>query len=176
MVGCVSVLKDEVRTTGIWKIMKTSTVLALSAAIGALAGLRTFAAPAVLSQAAKRRYGSRRRNRLKSFATSRLANSLTSMAASELVYDKLSSTPSRLDAVPLAARLVSGALCGAAVCFSAGEPIGKGAVLGGIGAIAGAYAGYHLRQRLDENLPDVAVALIEDAIAIGGSVAVVSAL
>lgn len=156
--------------------MKASTVLALSAAIGALAGLRTFTAPAVLSQAAKRRYGSRRRNPLKSLATSKLAGRLTTMAASELVYDKLPSTPSRLDSAPLAARLVSGALCGAAVCFSAGEPVGKGAVLGGMGAIAGAYAGYHLRQRLDQNLPDVAVALLEDAIAIGGSVAVVSLL
>ena len=154
--------------------MKTSKVLALSVAIGALAGLRTFTPPAVLSRAARRRSLSRRKNILTRLATSKVANSLTSMAAGELVVDKLPTTPSRLTPGPLTARFVSGALCGAALCASAKKPLGQGALLGGLGAIAGAFAGYHLRQRLDREFPDLPVALIEDAIAIGGSIAVAS--
>jgi uncharacterized membrane protein len=76
----------------------------------------------------------------------------------------------------MTARVASGALCGAAVCMAAGESGDKGAIAGAAGAILGAYAGYHLRQILAAELPDIAAALIEDAIAVSGSVAVASAL
>ena len=44
-----------------------------------------------------------------------------------------------------------------------------GAVLGGLGALAGSFAFYHLRYFLthEKGLPDPVVALAEDALAIG---------
>ena len=154
--------------------MKSSKVLVLSAAIGVLAGLRSFTPPAVLSHAARRRCLRSRKNPLKLLATSKVANTLTSVATGELVADKLPSTPSRLTPGPLAARILSGAVCGAALCASVSEPMGEGAIAGAVGALAGSFAGYHLRQMMDKSMPDIAAALIEDFVAVGGSVAVVS--
>jgi len=156
--------------------MKTSNPLVLSAAIGVLAGLRTLTPPAVLGQSLRQQCWHPRRQPLKLLARPRVADTLTSMAASELVTDKLPSTPSRLSLLPMTARVASGALCGAVVCMVAGESGEKGAIAGAIGAIAGAYAGYHLRRTLAAEIPDVAAALIEDAIAVGGSLAVASTL
>ena len=49
-----------------------------------------------------------------------------------------------------------------------------GAILGGAGAMAGALMGYQVRKRLRRSMPDLAVALLEDAVAIGGSALVVT--
>jgi uncharacterized membrane protein len=156
--------------------MKTSTVLALSTAIGALAGLRTFTPPAVLSRKYRRRCLSPRKDALTLLAVSKVANSLTKLAAGELLADKLPFTPSRLSAGPLAARIGSGAVCGAAISTYAGGSLKDGAVLGALGAVAGSLAGYHLRRNLDRDFPDLAIAVAEDLIAIGGSFAIASAL
>jgi uncharacterized membrane protein len=156
--------------------MKRSSVLALSVAIGALAGLRTFTPPAMLSRKYRRRCLAPRKDVLTLLAVSKVASSLTKMAAGELLADKLPFTPSRLTAGPLAARIASGAVCGAAVSTSAGESMKDGAMLGALGAVAGSFAGYHLRRRLREDFPDVAVALAEDLVAIGGSFAIASAM
>ena len=152
--------------------MNSPKVLALSALIGVLAGLRTFTPPAVLSQVVKRRHLPLQRSPLGMLAAVKLSKSLTKIAAGELVTDKLPFTPSRLKPGPLSARMLSGALCGAALCVSAKEPFEKGAALGALGALAGSYAGYYLRQRLDRDYSDIAVALAEDAVAIGGSIAI----
>ena len=50
------------------------------------------------------------------------------------------------------------------------RPLLEGAVLGGVGAIAGAFAGYHMRKRLSRDMPDLGVAALEDILAIGGGV------
>ena len=49
-------------------------------------------------------------------------------------------------------------------------------VLGGVGGVAGAFAGYEARTRLVKTLkvPDTVVALLEDAVAIGGGFFIVS--
>jgi uncharacterized membrane protein len=156
--------------------MKTSSVLALSVAIGALAGLRTFTPPAVLSRKYKRRCLSPRKDALTLLGVSKVAGTLTKLAAGELLADKLPFTPSRLTAKPLAARIVSGAVCGAAICAYSGESVKDGAVLGGLGALAGSIAGYQLRRKLRQDFPDLGVAVAEDLIAIGGSLAIASIL
>jgi hypothetical protein len=42
------------------------------------------------------------------------------------------------------------------------------AVLGGLGGVAGAFAGYTYRYRLSSMVPDMLLALIEDLVAVGG--------
>ena len=135
-----------------------------SAAIGAVAGLRAFTSPAAVSTAGF--LGSKTASRV-----------LIGLALAELVADKLPATPSRLAPPALGARLVSGALCGAVLGSHRRKSAIQGAVLGAIGAAAAAYAAYHLRQALVNryDLPDTAVALAEDAVALGAATAIVSA-
>ena len=95
---------------------------------------------------------------------------ITDLAVSELIADKLPFTPSRLKTGPLASRILSGAVCGATIYGMLERPLGEGAVLGGVGAIAGAFAGYHMRKRLSRQRSDLGVAVLEDALAIGGAI------
>lgn len=150
--------------------MKASYTPALAVGIGAVAGLRAMTAPAVLAWAAKRkliRFGGL------PFATiisATASKRITDFAVSELIADKMPFTPSRLNAAPLASRTLSGAICGAAIYGVVKRPLTEGAVLGGLGAIAGAVAGYHARKRLSRKMPALGVAVLEDALAIGGGV------
>ncbi len=94
----------------------------------------------------------------------------------ELVADQLPSTPSRTKPPGLIARIVLGGLSGACVAVAGAQSIALGAVLGGMGGIAGAFAGYEVRARLVRALkvPDFVIAVLEDAVAIGGGLLIVS--
>jgi uncharacterized membrane protein len=90
----------------------------------------------------------------------------TLLALAELVSDQLPKTGSRKAPGPFIARIVMGALCGAAVGASAGM-LAIGAVLGAIGAVIGTLGGFEFRARLARAFGrDLPAALIEDAVAI----------
>jgi uncharacterized membrane protein len=150
--------------------------LLLAFAIGIVAGLRSMTAPAVVSWAAHLGWLSLESSSLAFMAAPATAYLLTIAAIGELVFDKLPSTPSRLTPVPLIARLVIGGLSGGAIAVAARGTLVAGVVCGGLGGIAGALAGYHFRRGLVTRfrLPDVAAALVEDAVTIAGAVLVVS--
>jgi uncharacterized membrane protein len=97
-------------------------------------------------------------------------------ALGELTADKLPFIPPRIQAGPLGVRTLFGAVCGAAICISVGASPMWGAVLGGLGGIAGAVAGYHYRRRFSSMVPDMLLALIEDLVAVGGGFLLVSHL
>jgi len=99
---------------------------------------------------------------------------IAEFALSELIADKLPFTPSRLNAASLASRVVSGALCGAVIYGTVKRPPAEGAVLAALGAVAGAITGYHVRQNLNRDMPDFVVALLEDALAVGGVAMIVA--
>jgi uncharacterized membrane protein len=154
--------------------MKNQNVVTLAIGIGVVAGLRPITALAAMTWAVRRG-----RIRIEPSPIARIVSAGTSkriaeFAISELIVDKLPFTPSRLKAAPLSLRIVSGAICGAAICHSRKRSLTDGAVLGGIGALAGAITGYHVRKRLNRGMPDFAVALLEDALAVGGSAVVVT--
>jgi uncharacterized membrane protein len=100
----------------------------------------------------------------------------TLLAVVELVADKLPFTPSRLKPPGLIGRIVLGGLSGAGVAVSGAQSIVLGAVLGVVGGIAAAFAGYQVRTRLVKALkvPDLVIALSEDAVTIGGGLFIVS--
>jgi uncharacterized membrane protein len=100
---------------------------------------------------------------------------LTILALGALVGDKLPKTPSRKSPVGFIARIVSGALCGAALGATSQVLIG-GLVAGVLGAILGTLAGYEFRTRLATAIggKDLPIALLEDAIAICGAFLIVS--
>jgi uncharacterized membrane protein len=155
--------------------VKYPYTLSTAAGIGVVAGLRPMTAPAVIAWAAKRRWIHLGSSPFATIISARASRAITELAISELIADKLPFTPSRLNAGPLASRIVSGAICGAAVCGAVKRPLAEGALLGGLGAIAGALAGYHVRKSLSRDRPDFAIGLLEDTLAVGGG-ALIAAL
>ena len=81
------------------------TVL-LACAIGIIAGLRSMAAPAVVSWAARLRWPQLQATPLAFMEMTAVAYLFTLLAAGELIADKLPFTPSRLKPGPLAGRLI----------------------------------------------------------------------
>ena len=97
----------------------------------------------------------------------------TLFALGEYIGDKLPQTPNRIAPGPLGARIVFGGLVGTIVVTSLHLPLIAGFALGAISAIVGAFLGFHLRRFLTVGLglPDFPIALAEDAVTIGLSVA-----
>lgn len=100
----------------------------------------------------------------------------TILAIGELVADKFARTGPRTAPPGLIARIVMGALTGVTMAASTGNAFGIGALLGIAGAIAGTFVGFKLRTGIVKALqiPDLPVALMEDLIAIGGSLLIVA--
>src|SRR5215475_3295484 len=100
----------------------------------------------------------------------------TLLAVVELVADKLPKTPSRTAPLGLIARIIMGGLTGACVAAAGGEGALLGSVTGAVGGVVGCFGGYQARIRLVKALrtPDIYVALLEDFVAIAGSLWVVS--
>jgi uncharacterized membrane protein len=100
---------------------------------------------------------------------------VTLFALAELVTDQLPTTPSRKVPVQFATRIVTGALCGAALAIPAANPI-VGCLLGAAGAVIGTLGGAAARGRLAAAFgSDRPAALIEDAVAIIAAVLIVRA-
>jgi uncharacterized membrane protein len=146
--------------------------------MGCICGLRSMTAPAVLA------WGSHLgwlhlEGSLLAFLANKISLVIFSLfAVAELIADKLPFIPSRTQAGPLGVRILFGAMCGAALCVSATASVLGGAILGGLGGVAGAFAGYHYRRVLStgSKVPDLLVALFEDLVAVGGGFLLVSHL
>ena len=93
----------------------------------------------------------------------------TLFAVAEYIADQLPSTPSRTSAGPLVARIVMGLLTGACLGIAGGVSPALAALAGALGGVAGAFGGYQARVGLVRRLrvPDAAVAIPEDLLAIG---------
>ena len=156
--------------------MSTISVLALAVAIGGIAGIRSMTAPAVVSWAAHWEWLSPPLPPLVFLGPTAATYVLTVLTVAELVVDKLPKTPSRKTLGPLIGRLVLGGLSGAALCAAANQSAAVGAALGGLGGIAGTFLGYELRMRLVQavKVPDFLIALLEDVVAVGGGLFLVS--
>jgi uncharacterized membrane protein len=104
----------------------------------------------------------------------------TLLAIIELVLDKLPTTPARTAPVGLIARIVLGGASGLALATGAGMTVSLplAGVIASIGAIAGAFAGYHVRRAAvsKAHVPALVAAIAEDAVAIAGGLLIVSHL
>ncbi len=100
----------------------------------------------------------------------------TVLALGEYIGDKLPKTPARITTFPLIGRIVFGGACGAAIAVIAGAPLFVGVLVAAVGAVVGAYVGFLVRRSLTSNgrIPDLPVALVEDAITLAGAFFVVS--
>jgi uncharacterized membrane protein len=137
--------------------------------IGIVAGLRSLTAPAAVSWAACLGWLDLHGTPLAFMGSTAAIAILSLLALAEYVADKLPRTPSRTRPGPLIGRIILGGLAGACLNVSARQSLLAGAVLGGIGAVVGAFAGYEIRRRLVSGLKvrDIVVAIPEDLVAIG---------
>jgi uncharacterized membrane protein len=143
--------------------------------IGFFAGLRSLTAPAAVSWAVYLGWLKLERP-LSLIGAFPVAIILTLLALGELVGDKLPNTPSRTAPPGLIARILTGGLTGACIAAGQGQSAFLGAILGAVGGIVGCFAGYQARKRIVKalGLGDTYIALLEDMIAIGGSLWIVT--
>ncbi len=149
--------------------MTFNFALALAFGIGIVAGLRSLTAPAVVSWAAYLGWLNLQGSPLAFMGSIAAVAIFSLLALVEYVADLLPKTPNRTTPVSLIARILMGSLSGACLCASAGQSLLAGAVLGGIGGVIGAFAGYQARTRLVNGLKvkDIFIAIPEDLVAIG---------
>jgi uncharacterized membrane protein len=150
------------------------TPVILAFLIGVIAGLRSMTAPAAVSWAARLGWLHLENTWLAFLGFAATPYVFSLLAIGELIADQLPSTPSRKAPMGFGARIFVGALCGAALGAPSDALIG-GLIAGVLGAIAGTLGGYEFRSRLAKAVgKDLPIALLEDAIAIGGAFFVVS--
>src|SRR5690554_4876166 len=119
-----------------------TTQLGKAMALGALSGIRSAAAPAIVSEVRHRRD----RGLITEVQLPRgLRPLLSLLAAGELVADKLSITPARIHPASLVVRAMSGALVGSVFARKGEARIGPAAA-GASAALAATFASYGLRR------------------------------
>ncbi len=151
------------------------SIYVLAFLIGLVAGLRAMTAPAAVSWAARLGWLKLEGTPLAFLGAAVTPWIFTAAALGELVNDKLPKTGSRKEPPQFIARILMGALCGAAVGAS-GQALTAGLVAGALGAVAGTLGGYEFRARLTRAVggKGLPIALLEDAIAIALAFWVVS--
>ena len=156
--------------------MSSSPALLLAFLIGVIAGLRSLTAPAVVAWAAHKNWLNLHTTFLSFMGSTAAVVAFILLAIVELVSDQLPNTPARTKPPGLIARIILGGLSGAAVAAAGAQSMAAGGILGAIGGVAGAFAGYQVRTRLVRALkvPDFGIAVLEDAVAIGGGLFIVS--
>jgi uncharacterized membrane protein len=139
--------------------------------IGIVAGLRAMTAPAAVSWAAYLGWLKLQGTWLAFLGFAFIPYIITLAALAELVTDQLPSTPSRKVPIQFGARIVLGGASGLAIGGAGGL------VAGIVGAVIGTLGGSACRARLAGAFGnDRPAALLEDAVAIGGAIVIVTCL
>ena len=151
-------------------------VLVLGFLLGCICGLRSLTAPAVVCWAAHFGWLRFDGTRLAFLGRPVILIVVTLLAIGELISDKLPKTPARTAPLGLTAGIVLGAASAAALAVSARSGLLFAIVAGAAGGVAGAFTGYRVRHTLVTKfgLPDLLVALAEDAVAVVGGLLIVS--
>ena len=144
-------------------------IFALALGLGFAAGLRSFTPPAVVAWAAYLGWLNLHNSALAFMGSIIAAIIFSLLALLELFLDLQPSTPKRTAPVPLVARILTGGLCGACLCVASNQSLIIGAILGAVGGVIGAFAGYQIRRKLVSglNIKDIFIALLEDLVTIG---------
>ena len=146
--------------------MTDAQVYAGSAVLGAVSGMRSMAAPAIVSRLASSGILPIEESQIGFLKNPTTAKTTAILAAGEALADKLPFIPNRTKAVPLITRAISGAMSGAA--FSTGKKRSAlfGALCGMAAAIGATYGAFKLRQLANKRLqvPDTILAVAEDAL------------
>ena len=142
--------------------------LLAAAAWGAVAGVRTFSAPALLSIA----WAGRRRplTPVERALSARAAPWLLgALAAGELAADQWPGLQARIAPPSLLGRMLSGALVGSAL--GRGRARRSGIAIAAASAAVSAFASYSLRRAANRRLPNSVSGLLEDALVLSAGAA-----
>ena len=137
--------------------------------IGLVSGLRAFTGVAAVTWAARLGWIHLAGSPLAFMGSTWALVLFTILALVEYVTDQLPSTPPRTVPMQLGARLVLGILAGLSLSIAGGASLAMGLVCAIVGVFIGTYGGFYARTGLVRALkvPDIAVAIPEDLIAIG---------
>ena len=135
--------------------------------LAATAGIRSMAAPALLSKAVGRGdVGNLAGTPFAALGSGRVPALLEALMIGEMAGDKTPFIPARTSAGPVFGRALSGAIVGAALSASGGRGGASGALVGVLSALAGVYAIDRLRSGATQELgvPDRIFGLLEDGL------------
>lgn len=150
--------------------------VARAVGLGAVAGMRAAAAPALLSgNAVLSRNNPLGHTMMGVLCTPPAAGVFTALAAGEMIVDKLPFALNRTALPSLIGRAGAGAVVGAAAfCSTREKPTWLGALVGAAAAVGAAYGMYHLRKLATERLhiPNAVAGAAEDALVVAGEMAI----
>jgi uncharacterized membrane protein len=150
------------------------SILILAFLIGIIAGLRALTAPTVVSWAARLGWIDLSHTHLAFLGFAYTPYILSVLALAEIANDKRASTPSRKIPPQFITRVLMGAFAGFALGVTRQFPL-SGTIYGAMGAVVGTLGGSAFRGALAKAFGnDLPAALIEDVIAVGGGLLIVS--
>ncbi|UOE46478.1 DUF4126 family protein [Mucilaginibacter sp. SMC90] len=138
--------------------------------LGTLAGMRTLSAPVIATHMLSNNPSKKlQKSPLRFMQSTTVAAVLNVLSVTELIADKLPSTPNRIEPGGVAGRCLSGALAGASIYKAVGGKSLTGALIGGATAIAATYGSYYLRKNIVKanHIADPLIGAAEDALVIG---------
>jgi len=130
--------------------------------IGLVGGMRALSPLAAVTVAARRNALPHNNGASSLLANPMVSNAVMVLAVGELLGDKIPSAPDRIIPPGIAARVVTGAVAGAALAPR--DQRATGALLGAAGAVAGAYLSFNGRMRLMDRYDQVSTGIVEDAL------------
>ncbi len=156
--------------------MAAPLVFALAFALGCVNGLRSFSGLSTLSLGARLGWAHFGATAFAFLDAAWAAPLFCVLALGELYADKQAWMPSRKKPGALATRLILGGTCAAALASAAGQEAYFGFLAGAAGALCGTFGGYEVRVGLVRMLGirDWPVAVVEDVVAIGGGLLILS--
>lgn len=156
--------------------MSAAVVVLLAFLIGVVCGLRSLTGPALVCWGAELGWLHVARSHLAFLGRAITVGIVSLLAVGELIADKLPKTPRRTAPGPLTWRVLMGGMCGAACGIGGDASVVISCLVGALGGLIGAFAGYWARRALtaEGKLSDFPVALVEDLIAVGGGLFLVS--
>lgn len=152
--------------------MKKSILSTLVRAVGLgmVSGMRSTMGPAFASQYANR-YPSRqlKGSPLGFMQRETVMRGLQTMAAGEMVVDKVPGMKDRIIPGALAGRAAAGGLAGATLYQASGDKAWRGALVGAVAAVAASYAFFYLRKYAGKRykVKDGFAGGMEDLLAVG---------
>jgi uncharacterized membrane protein len=140
--------------------------------IGLVAGARSITPLAAVSEAARRGALPVNNGAPRHLGNPLVAAGTKVLAAGELLGDKMETAPDRIVPAGIAARLVTGAIAGAALAPR--RQAALGALLGAGGAVAAAYVTFGLRMRAMQRFGQKPTGMVEDAVTLAAAQMVVT--
>ncbi|MVN91922.1 DUF4126 family protein [Mucilaginibacter aquatilis] len=146
--------------------------------LGAIAGSRSMAAPAITSHILSQHKSVAMEHSPLSFMQSdKTATAFKLLAVAEFVGDKMPTAPNRVALPALTGRFLTGALAGASVYKAGGGNAALGALLGGGAAILSTFGSFYLRKATvkSSHILDPLIGGLEDALVVGAGTGLANA-